>query len=116
MVSLAGTWPERPRRSRRWRLIRRTEEPPLLRCCFQAPMSVAPWPPMRRTSRDPLGLVAEFWSISLWFIRLDGMEPSPSPSWIVAGVESPRPLPSPSRTSSCGRSRRSKLVGGPLCF
>ncbi|KAJ0470868.1 hypothetical protein HanIR_Chr14g0723441 [Helianthus annuus] len=32
------------------------------------------------------------------------MEPSPSPSWIVASVESSRPLPSPSRTSSCGRS------------
>ncbi|MFS8007615.1 hypothetical protein Hanom_Chr14g01263121 [Helianthus anomalus] len=41
------------------------------------------------------------------------MEPSPSPSWIVADVESSRPLPSPSRTSSCGRSRRSKLVGPP---
>ncbi|KAJ0830161.1 hypothetical protein HanPSC8_Chr15g0652021 [Helianthus annuus] len=41
------------------------------------------------------------------------MEPSPSPSWIVASIESSRPLPSPSRTSSCGRSRRSKLVGPP---
>ncbi|MFS7960086.1 hypothetical protein Hanom_Chr08g00698831 [Helianthus anomalus] len=41
------------------------------------------------------------------------MEPSPSPSWIVAGVESSRPLSSPSRTSSCGRSRRSKLVAPP---
>ncbi|MFS8018808.1 hypothetical protein Hanom_Chr15g01396401 [Helianthus anomalus] len=43
------------------------------------------------------------------------MELSPSPSWIAVGVESSRPLPSPSpsRTSSCGRSRRSKLVGPP---
>ncbi|MFS7951124.1 hypothetical protein Hanom_Chr07g00591251 [Helianthus anomalus] len=41
------------------------------------------------------------------------MEPSFSPSWIVVGVKSSRPLPSPSRTSSCGRSRRSKLVGPP---
>ncbi|XP_035838703.1 uncharacterized protein LOC110909218 isoform X2 [Helianthus annuus] len=49
----------------------------------------------------------------LLIVRLHGMEPSPRPSWIVAGVESSRPLPSPSRTSSCGRSRRSKLLGPP---